>query len=143
MAYRCIILNFSQREQEGAGADEDEDDAHDPHEDFGGEDLAELGGEGGGNDAPKDEAGDDLEVLQLDKNKEGDGLTEGDKKFGQVDGADDVAGLVPLGEQGGGDDGSPTPSAHGIEKAPGGGEGDGLGGFRATTIGLWLERQRM
>ena len=47
MAYRCTILDFSQRLQEGAGADEDEDDAHDPHEDFGGEDLAELGGEGG------------------------------------------------------------------------------------------------
>ena len=56
-------------------------------------------------------------------------MAEGDKKLRHIDGADDHPGLVALCEESGGDDGSPTASADGIEKSSREGEGDGFGGF--------------
>ena len=56
-------------------------------------------------------------------------MAEGDKKLRHVDGADDHPGLVALCEESGGDDGSPTASADGIEESSREGEGNGFGGF--------------
>ncbi len=56
-------------------------------------------------------------------------MAEGDKKLGHVDGADDHPGLVALCEESGGDDGSPTASADGIEESSREGEGNGFSGF--------------
>lgn len=55
-------------------------------------------------------------------------MAEGDKKFGHINRADDVAGLVSFGEESGGDDGAPAPSSDGVEEPSGEGEGDGSGG---------------
>ena len=55
-------------------------------------------------------------------------MAESDEKFGHIDGADDVAGLVSFRQEGGGDDGTPASSADGIEESAGQGEGNGSGG---------------
>ena len=44
-------------------ADDDEEDAHQAHHGFGGQDFADLGGEGRGDDAPENEAGDDGQIF--------------------------------------------------------------------------------
>jgi len=56
-------------------------------------------------------------------------LAEGNKKLRHVDGADDHPGLVSTSEESGGDDGSPTASADGIEESSSEGEGNRFGGF--------------
>ena len=56
-------------------------------------------------------------------------MAEGDKKLRHVDGADDHPGLVALCEESGGDDGSPTAPADGIEESSREGEGNGFSGF--------------
>ena len=56
-------------------------------------------------------------------------MAEGNKKLRHIDGADDHPGLVSTGEESGGDDGSPTASADGIEESSREGEGNGFGGF--------------
>ena len=56
-------------------------------------------------------------------------MAEGDKKLGHIDGADDHPGLVATSEESGGDDGSPTASADGIEESSREGEGNRFGGF--------------
>ena len=56
-------------------------------------------------------------------------MAEGYKKLGHIDGADDHPGLVSTSEESGGDDGSPTASADGIEESSREGEGNSFGGF--------------
>lgn len=63
-------------------------------------------------------------------------MAEGDKKFGQVDRTDDIAGGVTFGQEGGGDDRAPTAPADGVEEATGESEGDGFGGFGVDGDGL-------
>jgi len=43
--------------------DDDKEHAHQAHHCFGGQDFADLSGEGCGDDAPEDEAGDDGQVF--------------------------------------------------------------------------------
>ena len=63
-------------------------------------------------------------------------MAEGDKKFGHVDRADDVAGLMAFGEESGGDDGAPTTSSNSVEETAGESEWDRFGGFGGNGDGF-------